>query len=59
VQKKGIDTGLETLLQLDGEVFPWDHKHHESVISPYEFENPYQLLEDFWNDVNKIINSGD
>ncbi len=118
--KKRIDTGLETLLQLDGEVFPmdngfwvkfqvhhvmknihiphgikysltlhnkynkrivgydnahgikpprkkkfsgnrqiWDHKHHESVIFPYEFENPYQLLEDFWNDVNKIINSGD
>lgn len=114
--KTGIDTGLETLLLLDGEVFPmdngfwvkfkvhptpknkhiphgikysltlhdkynrrivgydnahgikppkkkkfsenrqvWYHKHHKSTMHPYEFENAYQLLEDFWNDVNNII----
>lgn len=115
--KRGRDTGLETLLQLDGEVFPmdngfwvkfkvhrtpknnhiphgikysltlhdrynrrivgydnghgikppkkkkfsgnrqvWDHKHQKSVVRPYEFESAYQLLEDFWNDVNNITN---
>ena len=114
--KQGIDSGLETLLQLDGEVFPmdsgfwvkfkvhttpknihiphgikysltlhdrynrrivgydnahgikppkkkkfsgtrqiWDHKHQESTVKPYEFESAYQLLEDFWDDVNNFI----
>ena len=112
----GADLGLETLLQLDGEVFPmdngfwvkfkvhvtsknihiphgikysltlhdkynrrvvgydnahgitppkkkrfsgtrqvWDHKHKETKVFPYEFASAYQLLEDFWDDVNKII----
>jgi hypothetical protein len=111
-------TGLETLLELDGEVFPmdngfwvkfiahktavnkhiphgikysltlhdrynqrvieydnahgikppqkkkfsgrrdvWDHKHRKSSVSSYEFESAYQLLEDFWNDVNAILES--
>lgn len=115
---RGRDSGLETLLQLDGEVFPmdngfwvkfkvhrtpknnhiphgikysltlhdrynrriigydnahgikppkkkkfsgsrqvWDHKHQKSAVHPYEFESAYQLLEDFWNDVNTITNS--
>lgn len=31
----------------------WDHKHNKNIIHPYEFENAGQLLEDFWNDVNK------
>jgi hypothetical protein len=117
VVKPEINSGLETLLQLDGEVFPmdngywvkfavhttvknehiphgirysltlhdkynrrvvgydnahgikrpkkkkfsgvrktWDHRHQESVVKPYEFESAYQLLEDFWNDVNAVIN---
>lgn len=115
--KSGIDSGLETLLQLDGEVFPmdngfwvkfkihttpktiniphgikysltlhnkynrriigydnahgmklpkkkkfsgtrqiWDHKHQKSTVQSYEFESAYQLLDDFWNDVNIITN---
>ena len=115
--RKRVDTGLETLLELDGEVFPmdngfwvkfkarrtcknihiphgikysltlhdsynrriigydnahgiklpqkrkfsgkrkiWDHKHQNSAVHHYEFESAYQLLEDFWNDVNNIIN---
>jgi len=117
VGKPGTAKGLETLLELDGEVFPmdngfwvkfkvhktptnkhiphgikysltlhdqhnrriigydnahgikpprkkkfsgnrqvWDHKHQESVVFAYEFENAYQLLEDFWNDVITITN---
>jgi len=33
----------------------WDHKHKETKLYPYEFESAYQLMEDFWNDVNNII----
>jgi len=31
----------------------WDHKR--DMIEPYEFESAGQLLEDFWNDVNKVF----
>jgi len=33
----------------------WDHKHLESNIYDYEFESAGQLLEDFWLEVNKIM----
>ena len=33
----------------------WDHKHQQDMIEPYEFESAGQLLEDFWKDVNKVI----
>lgn len=33
----------------------WDHKHKRNIVKAYEFENPDQLLEDFWKDVEKII----
>ena len=33
----------------------WDHKHSQNIIETYEFETPGQLLEDFWKDVNKIV----
>jgi len=33
----------------------WDHKHQNSFTEAYAFESAGQLLEDFWNDVNKII----
>jgi len=33
----------------------WDHKHQKTRISPYEFISAGQLLEDFWNDVNRIM----
>jgi hypothetical protein len=36
----------------------WDHKHQRTRTSPYEFESAYQLLEDFWNDVNAALESG-
>jgi len=32
-------------------------KHRNSTVFPYEFENAYQLMEDFWKDVNSIIDS--
>jgi hypothetical protein len=40
-----IDSGLETLLH---------HKHQHLNVYPYEFESAYQLLEDFWTDVNDV-----
>lgn len=33
----------------------WDHKHNQNITSPYEFESPVQLLEDFWKSVNEIL----
>ena len=33
----------------------WDHRHDRKRVEPYEFENAAQLLEDFWNDVNRIM----
>ena len=33
----------------------WDHKHEENKVKPYKFESAGQLLEDFWNDVKRII----
>jgi len=33
----------------------YDHIHKKDDIFPYEFENSGQLMEDFWNDVSKII----
>lgn len=34
----------------------WDHKHDKQNIRFYEFESAGQLLEDFWKDVNRILN---
>ena len=34
----------------------WDHKHHRKVISDYDFDNAGQLLEDFWNLVDQVLN---
>jgi hypothetical protein len=33
----------------------WDHKHKETKVYPYEFESAYQLLEDFWHDVESVM----
>lgn len=32
-------------------------KNIKSAVFPYEFENAYQLMENFWKDVNSIIDS--
>ena len=33
----------------------WDHKHEKNRVKAYEFESAGQLLEDFWADVNRIL----
>jgi len=33
----------------------WDHKHKRTIVEPYEFESPAQLLEDFWSDVENML----
>lgn len=35
----------------------WDHKHQDEKVMPYEYKNAAQLVEDFWNDVNRILDS--
>lgn len=112
---KELDVGLQTLLNLDGEIFPmengywtyfrvkrvrptahiphgiyysltlhdaqnqrvlgydnahavklkkrrfaakkvcWDHKHEATTIVDYVFDDAEQLMIDFWNDVNRIL----
>jgi hypothetical protein len=38
-----------------GKRLVWDHKHNKEKIRAYEFESPGQLMEDFWKDVNGIL----
>ena len=33
----------------------WDHRHNRNIISDYEFINAGQLIEDFWNLVDQIL----
>lgn len=33
----------------------WDHKHERATVTLYEFESAGQLLEDFCNDVKRIL----
>lgn len=33
----------------------WDHKHRKEKISSYQFESAGQLLEDFWNEVERYL----
>lgn len=35
-------------------IITWDHRHDREKWSPYDFESPGQLLEDFWNGVNRF-----
>jgi len=32
----------------------WDHKHEGARVKPYVFQGAGQLLEDFWDDVERI-----
>ena len=34
----------------------WDHKHNRNIICDYDFINAGQLIEDFWNLVDKNLN---
>ena len=36
----------------------WDHAHRKNKLEPYEFESAAQLLEDFWNEVDRFMNEG-
>lgn len=33
----------------------FDHRHFRGDVTPYPFESPEKLLEDFWSDVEKIL----
>lgn len=36
----------------------WDHTHRLNRVEWYEFESAEQLLEDFWNEVDALLNAG-
>ena len=36
----------------------WDHAHRMNKVEHYEFESAGQLLEDFWNEVDRFMNEG-
>ncbi|WP_449106827.1 toxin-antitoxin system TumE family protein [Pseudomonas mohnii] len=40
-----------------GQVLPYDHKHRSSEDKgvPYEFKDPQQLLQDFFADVDRVL----
>ena len=33
----------------------WDHRHNRKIVENYEFDSAQRLLEDFWEDVNAIL----
>jgi hypothetical protein len=39
----------------EAKVTEWDHKHEGDKVKRYELESAGQLLEDFWNDVKRVI----
>ena len=41
----------ECVLRYDNEAGKGDHRHVGEVETPYRFQNPAQLLTDFWSDV--------
>ena len=40
-----------------GQILPYDHKHHHVSDrgAPYKFKDAYQLLQDFFADVDRIL----
>ena len=36
----------------------WDHQHKKDKVVSYEFDSAAQLLEDFWHEVDKVMNEG-
>jgi len=46
-----IEFGLCTL-RYDNEAGKGDHRHADTVETPYKFTTPERLLADFWNDVD-------
>lgn len=42
--------------RFSGRRIVWDHRHHPGeTIGPYEYESAAQLIEDFWAEVERII----
>ena len=33
----------------------WDHRHDRETVANYEFSSAGQLMEDFWDDVDRTI----
>mgnify|MGYP000854155442 CR=1 FL=1 len=33
----------------------WDHRHHKDTVTQYNFSTAANLLEDFWEDVRRVV----
>jgi len=38
-----------------GRKVTWDHKHNSEEVTLYDFESAAQLIEDFWEEVSKVV----
>ncbi len=41
-----------------GRKIAWDHRHRSERVVPYEYESAAQLIQDFWDEVERIIGGG-
>jgi hypothetical protein len=42
-------------VKYSGRIVAYDHVHKHDKITPYDFESPAQLLNDFWNLVDEVL----
>jgi hypothetical protein len=41
-----------------GRKITWDHRHREEKIVLYEYASAAQLIEDFWTEVDRVLEGG-
>jgi hypothetical protein len=44
--------------RFSGRKIAWDHRHRRDRIVSYEYESAAQLIQDFWDEVERIIGGG-
>ena len=49
------DPGIETLIDLHGQIIDHKHRHVSDKGVPYEFQNAQQLLVDFFDEVDRVL----
>lgn len=44
--------------RFSGRKIAWDHRHRRDRVVSYEYESAAQLIQDFWDEVDRIIGGG-